>query len=66
MASKQSAANNEFLRAVKAAMNRKVYAETLRRMNTFGEKDAIGYVQQYFNQPISIEFLKLFVGRDRQ
>lgn len=53
---KQTAANNEFLAAVKKLMNKPIYQETLNTVNAEGEDVARVYLQQYFRTPVSEVF----------
>lgn len=53
---KQTAANNEFLKAVKVSMNAKIYTATLKhynKPNTENSNEAVMYLQQFFNTPIT-------------
>ncbi len=50
---KQTAANNEILRQVKALMNTKIYKKTLHLVNEQGEDAALEYLQMFFNKPVS-------------
>lgn len=58
---KQTAANSAFLFGVKKLMNKKVYARTLQLLNTpggellGGEKQAVTYLQQFFNKPVTAQ-----------
>lgn len=58
--SKQTCANNAFLRGVKKTMNKKIYARVCKLYNTTdqgrmsgGEGVAVMYLQQFFNRPIT-------------
>ncbi len=55
---KQTAANNELLRQVKARMNGKIYKKTLQIVNEQGEESALEYLQQFFIQPIDTFFIR--------
>jgi hypothetical protein len=52
---KQTAANNKFLAAVKKLMNHKIYAETARLMNVDGQDTAVVYLQQFSTNSITAE-----------
>ena len=56
---RQTSANNDFLRGVKIAMNKKIYARVCKLVNTPGGSlsggmtQAVVYLQQFYNHPIS-------------
>lgn len=53
---KQTAANNELLKAVKAKMNAKIFKATASIVNDQGEFSALEFLQQFFNQPVTNVF----------
>lgn len=55
---KQTAANNELLKQVKAQMNAKIYKRALQIVNEQGEYSALEYLQQFFIQPVTTLFVR--------
>jgi hypothetical protein len=53
MTTKQTAANNELLRATKRLMNEKIFKEASATLNAAGEDAAIAYLQNFFRNQIS-------------
>lgn len=49
---KQTAANNQTLRAIKRMFNEKIYKRALDLMNTLGEDATLHFVQQYTTRNI--------------
>jgi hypothetical protein len=60
-ATKQTAANNAFLRRVKSAMNKAIYTQTSYQLNANGQEAANAYLRQYFKPEYQAERLAYFV-----